>query len=424
MNFLHLDFKGCCPDFKGMFSWLDFFQRCGFDGIVFEYDCRIDWRTFPGSAIPKYTHQEAAELVAYCEKLGMEAIPLIQIQGHVEWLLKHDKYAHLREEDSFQFCPSHTETLPLIKSWIDEVLTIFPNAKRIHLGGDEVESLGTCPVCHKVERGALYLSHVKALTEYAVSRGVAPLLWGDMFIQEKLAAESLPKETILVDWKYWGRAPYDSTAELEKSGKTVWGASAVLQSWYDFHWSLADNMTERLGNIRAWRETGRNVIHTTWGRPNNMWNLLPLWTGALPLFRAAGGTLSQQFEQIMLELDQVLRNNWIFEMESYLEVFKGYKLADAFEQLYIDYWCLGLRYQMLSKRLQELVFGRIEVECAQKYVGVYPRLMQRAFADQYQPLKSDFDQWGQDMLAFCKQQHFSDAEEFVNEKLAIQALLK
>ena len=168
-------------------------------------------------------------------KLGLEAIPLIQIQGHVEWLLKHEKYAHLREMNSFQFCPSHPETLPLLKRWLDEVLTIFPNAKHIHLGGDEVESLGICPVCKARGKAEVYLAHARAMTEYAVSKGIVPILWGDMFIQENLSAESLPEETVLVDWKYWGRAPYRSTLTLEKSGRTVWGASAILQSWYDFH---------------------------------------------------------------------------------------------------------------------------------------------------------------------------------------------
>lgn len=424
VNYLHLDFKGCCPDFESMFSWLEFFRRCGFDGIVFEYDCRIGWKTFPGSGSPRYTHQEAVELVACCEKLGLEAIPLIQIQGHVEWLLKHEKYAHLREMNSFQFCPSHPETLPLLKRWLDEVLTIFPNAKHIHLGGDEVESLGICPVCKARGKAEVYLAHARAMTEYAVSKGIVPILWGDMFIQENLSAESLPEETVLVDWKYWGRAPYRSTLTLEKSGRTVWGASAILQSWYDFHCSLHDDMEERLGNIRSWRNTGRNVIHTTWGRPSNMWNLLPLWSGAIPLFHAAGGTLSKEFEAVMLKLDNVLRNSRIFEMEAFLDQFKEYKPAGKFEQDYISYWCLGLRFQILSKRLQEIVFGRETVHCAQKYVGTYPRMEKRFFQDPVPVLEDDFRRWGEEMLRFCHSHRFSDSEEFVEEKLSICNLLK
>lgn len=424
MNYLHLDFKGCCPDFKSMSAWLKFFRQCGFDGIVFEYDCRIDWHAFPGSAIPRYTHQEAAELAACCEELQMEAIPLIQIQGHMEWLLKHEKYAHLREMDSFQLCPSHPETLPLLKSWINEFLSLFPRARHIHLGGDEVQSLGSCPVCRKRGKAEVYLSHVCALADFVIGKGLAPVLWGDMFLQENLSPGLLPPETVLVDWKYWGRAPFSSTAALEKSGRTVWGASAVIQSWYDFHWSLHDNMAERLGNIRSWRNTGRNVIHTTWGRPSNMWNLLPLWSGALPLFRAAGGTLSSEFESLMLELDNVLRNGWIFEMESYLETFRRRRLGNEFEQQFIDYWSLGLRYQILAKRLQELLFGRMTVNCARKYVGSYPRMMRLHFREPVPVLKSDFECWGRDMLRFCRDQHFSDAEEFVEEKLSIAKLLK
>ena len=183
-------------------------------------------------------------------------------------------------------------------------------------------------------------------------------------------------------------------------------------------------MEERLGNIHSWRNTGRNVIHTTWGRPSNMWNLLPLWSGAIPLFRAAGGTLSKDFEAIMLELDHVLRNSRIFEMEVSLDKFKEYKLDDEFEQDYINYWCLGLRFQILSKRLQEIIFGRETVNCAQKYVGIYPRMVKRFFQVPIPVLEDDFRRWGEDMIRFCHRCHFADAEEFVEEKLSICNLLK
>ena len=154
----------------------------------------------------------------------------------------------------------------------------------------------------------------------------------------------------------------------------------------------------RLGSPGIAGTARRDSYHM--GTSQYMWNLLPLWSGQFPWSRAAGGTLSGKMETVMLELDHILRNNWIFEMESYLEKFKKYKLDDEFEQMYIEYWCLGLRYQMLSKRLQELVFGRVTVDCAQKYVGVYPRMIKRFFTDLIPVLESDFEQWSNDMMNF------------------------
>lgn len=76
--------------------------------------------------------------------VGLEVIPLVQTFGHLEFVLKNHKYADLREQqdDLGSICPSNPDSLPLIKSIVDQVLELHPGIKMIHLGGDEVWKLG------------------------------------------------------------------------------------------------------------------------------------------------------------------------------------------------------------------------------------------------------------------------------------------
>ena len=54
-----------------------------------------------------YTSQEVESFISHCTRLGIEVIPLQQCFGHVEYILRHDRYAHLRESNSdiCQVCP-------------------------------------------------------------------------------------------------------------------------------------------------------------------------------------------------------------------------------------------------------------------------------------------------------------------------------
>lgn len=47
--------------------------------------------TVPGA--PLFTKDAVKRIAAYAESLGFEIVPLIQVHGHLEWILKHDAYS-------------------------------------------------------------------------------------------------------------------------------------------------------------------------------------------------------------------------------------------------------------------------------------------------------------------------------------------
>ena len=212
MTYLHLDFKGAAPSARRVEEYLAYFRDCGYDGVIFEFDCRVAWRTWPEVGRPIYTCDEASRIVRRCRELGMEAIPLIQTLGHLEWILTDPRMAHLREADSVgEACPQSEELNVRLRKWIDEAIEIFDKPARIHLGADEAYVMGACPKCRERvaadPRGAigLYLDHVGALCRYAGERGASPMIWGDM-LKNVTSADCysvLPRGTVIFDWGYY-----------------------------------------------------------------------------------------------------------------------------------------------------------------------------------------------------------------------------
>lgn len=58
-----------------------------------------------------FSRSEVQDIVSYCTSLGIEVIPLQNCFGHCEYILRHDRYAHLREDSKevSQVCPLKIE---------------------------------------------------------------------------------------------------------------------------------------------------------------------------------------------------------------------------------------------------------------------------------------------------------------------------
>ncbi|EIP97731.1 N-acetyl-beta-hexosaminidase [Opitutaceae bacterium TAV1] len=224
-----------------------------------------------------YTREELTGFIAECTRLGLDVIPLQQCFGHIEYILRHDRYAHLRESDSdiCQLCPCR----------IDEALAIFTDIFRdiaathpspfIHIGGDETCLLGHCPACRakaeKYGKSRLYVDYFKQVADLIVSLGKCPVLWADMLLKNSEAAADMPRGSVFVDWNYgW---PVNHFGDLEKlrstagkAGFEFWGAPA-LRSSPDNHaltcWRTHfDNLRDFLPFAR---DAGyRGMILTSW----------------------------------------------------------------------------------------------------------------------------------------------------------------
>ncbi len=139
----------------------------------------------------RYTKDELKELDKYALELGIELIPCIQTLGHLA--------THLRWESSMRYKDANTtllvgndETYKLIDSMFKTISQCF-TTKRIHIGMDETRDLGTGRYLTTYgfrEKDDIYFEHLTKVRDMALSHGLKPMMWSDMFFH--FAGKDLP----------------------------------------------------------------------------------------------------------------------------------------------------------------------------------------------------------------------------------------
>ncbi len=146
--FVHVDCKGLPPSLPFLRSLLSDLAARGADGVLIEYEDMFPYENtlFSLQRAGAYSREDVSGIVACCNALGLEVVPLVQCLGHMEFALKHEQYAHLRQDpDEFStICPAHPETRLLVGEMICQVLALHPTSQRVHLGCDEPVGILTC----------------------------------------------------------------------------------------------------------------------------------------------------------------------------------------------------------------------------------------------------------------------------------------
>ncbi len=97
-NWVHLDLKGVVPSREGLLRWIEWLREAGFNGIVWEYEDRIPWESWPEAFRPGFPLDEWHGIWKRCEALGFEIVPLAPTLGHLAWLLSHPAYSHWQNQ--------------------------------------------------------------------------------------------------------------------------------------------------------------------------------------------------------------------------------------------------------------------------------------------------------------------------------------
>jgi hypothetical protein len=205
------------------------------NAVVIEPEAQFPYRKHP--KIPSrtaFSPDEVAAIRRAAEDTQVEIIPLVQSIGHAYAVLRHPEYAHLRElpDTSQQYCLCNDAVTALYAELAGEVIDAF-GATRLHIGGDESRRLGQCPRCRekaaRVGIGGLYADHVNRIAEGLLSRGVTPVVWGDIMEDHPDILDALDPRVQVIYWNYdmvdWNR-PY--VLEMyARPGRTVFTGSAA-----------------------------------------------------------------------------------------------------------------------------------------------------------------------------------------------------
>ncbi|NWY35659.1 HEXDC Hexosaminidase, partial [Pheucticus melanocephalus] len=192
MRLVHLDLKGAAPRVSYLEQVFPLLSQLGANGVLIEYE---DMFPFKGEleilrSPYAYSEEDIERIQQLAEQHKLEVVPLVQTFGHVEFILKHEKYQHLREVERFpnSFNPHVPDTLALLKSILSQVIEKHRRSTWIHIGADEVFHLGegmdskNWMSHHKGDVGTMYLKHIKEVLGFLTAQywGLRVLMWDDM----------------------------------------------------------------------------------------------------------------------------------------------------------------------------------------------------------------------------------------------------
>lgn len=179
--FVHLDFKGAPPTFQFL---KNFIMHIGtkyekvVTGLLMEFEDTFpyDGNLKPLRGINYYSRNEIEEVISLMEKYKLKMVPLVQTFGHLEFVLKRDRFSHLREsKDNYtSLCPLNPESIELLCSMIDQHMEILGYADGkvpfIHIGADEVFNLASCKACkffsEEASSHALYANYIQKICKH------------------------------------------------------------------------------------------------------------------------------------------------------------------------------------------------------------------------------------------------------------------
>lgn len=234
---VHLDLKGAPPVLDYYKYLLKLLQKLGATGILIEYEDMFPFKDKINgiSAGNCYSLNDIMEIQSIAEEYNLMVIPLIQTFGHLEFILKLDKYKDLREVPRYPqvICPTNNNTMPLIYEMIDQVVAAHPNIKYLHIGADEVYYIGECSRCSdemiksQWTKKQLFLNHVSKVVRYIKNKykKLTILMWDDEFRDispQEIFDSGLHKLIEPVVWKYTTNPGASLMDPLWENYATVW----------------------------------------------------------------------------------------------------------------------------------------------------------------------------------------------------------
>ena len=243
----------------------------GYNELYLHLEDAVEYPSLPGVArAGAYSHRQFQRLVNTAARHGIRTVPIVNLLGHTQYLIKVPALRDLNELRApdgtplarGQICPLHPDFLRVAEKLIRDTAP-FCTAGKIHAGLDESFHLGRCPRCRAeiADRGlaAHFAGHVDRLHTLTSSRGLRLGLWADMLNFIPSAITRLPRDVIAYDWYYYpfphhprveffNFAESDLARPLRARGIEYWGCPMNGA----FRYEPLPLFRDRLANIRSW----------------------------------------------------------------------------------------------------------------------------------------------------------------------------
>lgn len=253
------------------------------------------WKKHPaiGPTDGSLSADELKALVEHGQRAHIDILGNQQSFGHFGNILKHEKYAGLRETPDI-LCPVKDESYRLLDDLYSEVVPLLP-LPFFNVCCDETFGLGEGPskeLATKIGLGGVYAQHLRRIHDLLKEKyGKRMMMWGDIILQHPDHLKEIPSDTILLTWGYAPRASFeDQILPFAQSGYEFFVCPGVN------NWRLIlPDFTASLTNIRnfvrdgtrhgalgmlntAWDDDGENFNAPSW--PGYAWGAECAWSGS------------------------------------------------------------------------------------------------------------------------------------------------
>ena len=260
----------------------------GYQELYLHLEDAVEFPSLPGVARrDAYSYKQMTSLVAAATRVGIKVVPIVNLLGHTQYLVKVPELRELNElrsDDgspfpSGQICPLHPRMLEIAEKLLRDMAP-FCTAGKVHVGLDESFDLGRHPLSKKeiaeIGLAAHFARHVQRLRDITKKLGLGMGMWGDMLYFLPEAIPLLPADVTIYEWYYYGfpRRPRvelfnfaesDLGERLRARKMTVWGCPMNGSARYE----PLPHFTDRLENILSWWRRGaklglEGMLVTSW----------------------------------------------------------------------------------------------------------------------------------------------------------------
>lgn len=218
----------------------------GYQELYLHLEDAVDYPSLPGVARQDaYSWPQFTKLVKTAESHGIKVVPIANLLGHTQYLIKTETWRDLNELRASdgtalavgQICPNHPQSIEVAKRLVSDLAPLC-SAGKIHFGLDESFHLGKHPESRReiAEKGlgAYFAAWVNRLHQLAATHHLEAAIWGDMLIMLPEAIPLLPRGLSVFDWYYhafrrnprfelYNFAEYDLAPALKKQRVHYWG---------------------------------------------------------------------------------------------------------------------------------------------------------------------------------------------------------
>jgi len=243
----------------------------GYHEVHLHLEDAVEYPRLPGVARrDAYSYKQFGRLVDAAARAGLKVVPIVNLLGHTQYLIKVPELRDLNELrapdgsplERGQICPLHPRTLEVAEKLLRDMAP-FCTAGKVHVGLDESFHLGKHPLSRRevaeIGLGAHFARHVGRLRELTKSLGLEMGMWADMLYFLPEAIPLLPRGLIAYDWYYYpfGRHPRveffnfaerDLVPALRRQGIAYFGCPMNGA----FRHEPLPVFGDRLANLRSW----------------------------------------------------------------------------------------------------------------------------------------------------------------------------